>query len=152
MIRLVLALSLAFALPAVACDMPAKASALSRDMVEWINRARAGKGLGPLAPNAALNAAAQTQACDMATRGYFAHQRKGGPDLAKRVKSQGYNFRAVAENLAATSAQDAAHTGEMWRNSAGHWKNITNRQVNEVGIGIAVAGGKTLWVMVAGAQ
>ena len=132
---------------ALACTKPPGADALGAQMIGWINQQRQAHGLGVLAPSAKLAAAAQGHACDMAKRGYFEHQRRGGPDLAARIKAQGYRFGTVAENLAKTGVADVPRTGNLWRGSPGHWANILKPEVSDIGMGLAIEQGQTLWVM-----
>ena len=65
----------------------------------------------------------------------FAQSGKDGRRMSTRIKRQGYNFRAAAENIAAghTSAGDVVHG---WLKSAGHRKNILNCRMEETGIAL----------------
>ncbi len=143
------AMATVFALgTAQACTKPANTSALGAEMIQWINQQRRAKGLGALAPSSKLAAAAQGHACDMAERGYFAHQRPGGgPKLGARVQSEGYRYREVAENIAQTGRADVERAAKLWRESAGHWANILKPNVAEIGMGLASRGGQVYWVM-----
>ena len=132
---------------AQACTRPANAVALGSGMIEWINQQRQAKGLNALTPSDKLAAAAQGHACDMAQRGYFAHQRAGGPDLGGRVKAKGYRYRTAAENIAKTRAADIARPAKVWRDSPPHWANILKPNVADIGIGVASENGQVYWVM-----
>jgi uncharacterized protein YkwD len=56
-----------------------------------------------------------------------------GGSLPKRVAAAGYDWGAVAENLAAGyDSTDEAIAG--WKASAGHRKNLLNPLVTEIGI------------------
>jgi uncharacterized protein YkwD len=58
---------------------------------------------------------------------------KIGGSLPKRVDAAGYQWGAVAENLAAGySSTEEAMAG--WKASAGHRKNLLNPLVTEIGI------------------
>lgn len=146
---LFIALAAAVFLPTAgfSCSKPQGASGLESAMIQWINEQRQAKGLGTLRTSSKLQAAAQGHACDMATRGYFGHQRAGGPDLSARVKAQGYRFRKAAENIAKTSAPDVGRAAGVWRKSSGHWANILKPDVSEIGLATASDGGSTYWVM-----
>ncbi len=135
---------------AFACSQPAGAAQLENAMVAWINDQRQANGLPALKKSSKLAASAQGHACDMAERGFFAHQRAGGPDLAARLRQEGYRYRAAVENIAKVRPGSVGNAAELWRNSSGHWRNILNAKVTEVGIGIASAGGRDFWVMNAG--
>lgn len=130
-----------------ACTQPQGAAAMEAELLGWINSQRKAKGLNSLTASNALKQTAQGHACDMAERGYFSHQRKGGPDLAARLRSNGYRFRAAAENIAKTGAPDPNRTARIWRESPDHWKNILNPSVTEIGVATASGGGRTYWVM-----
>lgn len=141
----VVALCLPFT--AFACTQPSGASALESGMIQWINQQRQANGLNTLTPSSKLGDAATGHACDMATRGYFAHRRAGGPDLGARIKGSGYRFRQAAENIAKSRNQGVEAAATIWRNSPGHWANILKPGVRDIGIGVATAGGSTYWVM-----
>lgn len=139
---------LAFFTPAAgACTMPKQAAAMEAGMIGWINAERKARGLAVLSKNGNLTKAAQQHACDMADRGYFAHQRAGGPDLGRRVKSNGYRYRTASENIAKVSSPDVNRAAMIWKDSAGHWANIVKANVRDIGIGLAVADGRYYWVM-----
>ena len=145
---LLIAMTMAAPAPmALACTEPANATALENEMIGWINAQRKAKGLNTLSKSAALAKAAQGHACDMADRGYFSHQRAGGPDLGQRLKSNGYRFRAAAENIAKMGSADVGRAAGVWRKSSGHWANILKPGVSEIGMGLATAGGQYYWVM-----
>lgn len=151
---IVLAVLLAFSAPtlAVACAKPPGGASLETGMIQWINQQRQANGLNPLKQSSSLSAAAQSHACDMATRNYFAHQRAGGPKLGQRAKANGYRYRVVAENIAYTGRANVAEAAKLWRQSPGHWANILKPQVREIGLAVASGSGKTYWVMNVGAQ
>lgn len=138
--------------PALACTAPGNSKAMASEMISWINAQRRAKGLSTLSMDSKLAAAAQGHACDMATRGYFGHQRAGGPDLARRLRSNGYAYRAAAENIAKMGSADVSRAARIWRESPPHWANILNRKVNEIGLGIAVGGDRVYWVMNVGRE
>lgn len=135
---------------AVACEAPGGAAGLRDGVIGWVNEARRSRGLPALRKSAALQASATAHACDMATRGYFAHQGPGGPSLSRRLKKAGYRFRAANENIARTQAASVSAPTVFWRDSALHWANVLDPSVRDVGIGIAQAGGRVYWVMNAG--
>jgi uncharacterized protein YkwD len=145
-----LALALALTLPAsaaLACAKPGNAAALEQQMIDWVNAQRMAHGRAPLAPSGKLQASAQAHACDMAQHNYFGHQRAGGPDLSRRLRAQGFAFRHAVENIAKTGTADPDRTGKIWRDSAGHWRNLLDGKVTQIGLAVASGGGKTYWVM-----
>lgn len=153
--RVLLAATLfVFCLPvsAIACAKPSGAASLESAMVQWINQQRQANGLNALKPSSNLKAAAEGHACDMATRGYFGHQRPGGPKLSARVKANGYSMRSVAENIAKTPTPEVGTTANLWRNSPPHWSNILKQGIRDIGVAVAEDSGGVYWVMNVGAQ
>jgi len=99
-----------------------------------ISAYRAQHGLGPVHLDSRLMAAATDYAQAMGAHDRINH-RMGG-SLPKRVTAAGYDWGAVAENLAAGySSVDAAMAG--WKASAGHRANLLNGQVTEIGVAAA---------------
>ena len=121
---------------------------------QLINNSRAASGLGLLAPNTALDFAAQQHAEEMAVSGEFTHFGRNGSTVEERVKSAGY-----------TSYPDGVLVAQSW--TTGHveqaFSTLLNQSVDsnhihsinwrEVGIGTAQTGsGTQIWVIVFGAQ
>ncbi|MFN4153780.1 MAG: CAP domain-containing protein [Paracoccaceae bacterium] len=152
--HLLAAALIALALPktAMACAKPSGAAALEQGVVRWINQERQARGLHALRPSAALAAAARQHGCDMAGRGFFAHQRAGGPTMGQRAKANGYNFRRVAENLAYSRTAAVETAAGIWRNSPPHWANVLDPKVNDVGVSVTMGNGRIYWVMNIGRQ
>ena len=134
---LAIALAASLAAPAVAQSVP------KGGMIERVNALRAQSGLGPVRPNAALERAALAHARDMANRGFFDHRSPDGRGVGERVRSAGYTWCGVAENIALgqTSIPEAF---DSWRTSPGHRANMLGSYSE---IGIARAPGNN-WVMV----
>src|SRR5687767_4075734 len=65
-----------------------------------VNRARTSAGLRGFAWSRSLGRAAARHARDMARRGYFAHQRSGGPSLGRRVRAAGFHGSNIGEAIA----------------------------------------------------
>jgi len=92
---------------------------------------------GPLTMNANLRYAARIHTDWMASVDDLSHDSPGGPigdDLSERVDTAGYNWSAIAENIAAgyDSPQDVL---DGWMSSDGHCRNIMNSDYDEIGIG-----------------
>ncbi|MFN3722935.1 MAG: CAP domain-containing protein [Paracoccaceae bacterium] len=137
---------------AAACAKPSGAASLEAGMIQWINQQRQANGLSPLRQSSKLTSAAQSHACDMAGRNFFAHQRAGGPKLGDRAKANGYRFRHIAENIAFTRTPSVAQAAGMWRKSPPHWAAILKPEVKEIGLAVASGSGNIYWVMNVGAQ
>jgi uncharacterized protein YkwD len=102
-----------------------------------LNAERRRRGLRPLRARARLAAAASTHAVDMVRRRYFAHQRAGGPTLARRLAAAGWRGRAVGEAIGygcAGLAQPAAIV-RAWLNSPPHRRIALGRGWRYAGIG-----------------
>ena len=74
----------------------------------------------------------------MARRGYFAHQRSGGPSLARRARSAGFRGRNVAEAIGygCGSLATPASIVRMWLASPPHRAILLSRR-GRVGVGIS---------------
>ncbi|NEX46744.1 CAP domain-containing protein [Pseudotabrizicola algicola] len=148
--RIILAaVLLAASLPAtgMACSKPSGAAGLERGLVQWINQERQARGLAALRPSDKLAAAAQQHGCDMATRGYFAHRRDGGPSMGDRARANGYAFRKMVENLAHSRNASVDSAAGIWRNSPQHWANILSPEMRDIGVSVTTGGGRIYWVM-----
>ncbi|ETP22290.1 hypothetical protein F441_04366, partial [Phytophthora nicotianae CJ01A1] len=70
-------------------------------MLAAVNKQRATKGLSPLCLNKKLHSAAQRHSDDMAAKDYMAHDGSDGSTMSERITQAGYDWSAVAENVAA---------------------------------------------------
>ena len=113
----------------------------------------------PLSRNSKLDTAAQYHAEDMAAANQLTHSTPSGAihytpgmDVGQRVLHEGYNYRAVGENIAAgqTSAEQVV-TG--WLHSPDHCANIMNPNFEEIGLGYKKSADNTpYWVQDFGAR
>jgi uncharacterized protein YkwD len=103
-------------------------------VVELTNQFRAQNGLAPLTLNSKLSEAAQTHSQNMATQDFFSHTGKDGSSAGDRVSSTGYDWRTVAENIAA-GQRTPTEVVNSWINSPGHRANILNTTIREIGVG-----------------
>ena len=104
----------------------------------------------PLERSSVLDDAARSHAEDMANNSFLAHTGSDGSNPGDRVTRAGYEWRVVAENVAAgqTSADDVAAT---WLDSAGHCSNLMDAKYSETGIAYALNPGDgrdIYWVQV----
>lgn len=90
-----------------------------------------------LTRSAALDEAARIHAGDMAQNSFLAHTGSDGSNPGERATRAGYEWRVVAENIAAgqTSADDIAAT---WLESSGHCANLMDPKYAETGIAYAL--------------
>ncbi len=111
-------------------------------MLQENNRLRASVGLPAQKMSPELTNAAQDHANFMAETGSFSHHSNGGP--VGRGARYGYNG-SLSENIA--MGQPTIESAfSSWRNSGGHWRNITSNST-VAGFGFAIsADGSCYWV------
>jgi uncharacterized protein YkwD len=123
------------------CD--GSAVALSTDekaQLDLHNGRRAQLGLVAFCVHPQLTAAARAHSADMVAKNYFAHTSPSGVTFDARVRAAGYtSYTALAENIAWGSGTlgTASAIFDAWVRSAGHYANITNGGLREIGIGVA---------------
>ncbi|MEN9408933.1 MAG: hypothetical protein RL216_907 [Pseudomonadota bacterium] len=151
MIRCMLALAaVVVAAPALACDMPRDAERMAKATIAGVNDQRAGQNLPPVTLDTRLTDAAQAHACDSAARNRMGHDGSDGSTLGDRARRAGYDYRAIAENVALGYPGPAAVL-RGWMGSTGHRRNILLRGAEDAGIGMAVGrDGSLHWVLVIG--
>lgn len=128
----------------VGVDLPPEPEADAQawdEMLSAVNRVRtAGGECGgePMAPAPALvwdgrlEQAARVHARDMAQHDFFSHTGSDGAGVGERVRRAGYDWAAVAENL----ARRQRSVGEVvtdWQQSEGHCRNLYDPAYREVG-------------------
>lgn len=72
----------------------------------------------------------------MAKRNLMEHNGIGDGTMVHRIRRSAYDFSTAAENIAA-GQHDVAHVMRSWINSEGHYKNLVNPDVTQLGVGIA---------------
>lgn len=92
-------------------------------------------GLSPVVLNDKLSAASQIHADDLALYGNMSHTGSDGSDVVKRIQRQDYNFRVVAENVAA-GQESWEIVFKAWQESPGHNKNLLQPNVTDFGIAL----------------
>ncbi len=94
------------------------------------DQVRSQNGLGTLAENAALAAAAAAHTDDMIARGYFEHETPEGGTFDQRILAAGYARKgqgwSLGENLIWADGELATPAALMnsWMDSEGHRENI----------------------------
>lgn len=102
------------------------------------NSERRSAGLPALNESAALTRAAYAKAEDMLARGYFSHTSPGGQAFYRWVDSAGYEYSAVAENLAVNlNMVSAEQMVSSWLDSPGHRANLLSNAYVETGMGVS---------------
>jgi hypothetical protein len=112
-------------------------------IVRRANAFRQTQGLAPVAPSAALSAAAAGFAAFMARTDRYGHE-ADGHEPAQRAEAQGYRWCLVAENIAYVMSSAGFGTAELaerfvqgWIDSPGHRRNLLEPDATETGVGVA---------------
>lgn len=104
---------------------------------ELVNEARSELGLSPLYMTPVLCDIANTRAQEISV--VFSHNRPDGSSCFSLVQNDpSINWYKLAENIAAGNSTPES-TFNQWKNSSGHWKNITNPELTHIGIGVYYA-------------
>ncbi|HET8950930.1 MAG TPA: CAP domain-containing protein [Solirubrobacteraceae bacterium] len=103
-----------------------------------VNKARTAAGLRGFAWSRSLGRAATRHARDMSRHRFFAHQRAGGPSLARRARAAGFRGSNVGEAIGygCGSLSTPAAIVRMWLASPPHRAILLSRR-GRVGIGVA---------------
>ncbi|KUF93185.1 hypothetical protein AM588_10009589 [Phytophthora nicotianae] len=107
-----------------------------QQMLDAVNAERAKAGLSALCTNKKLAAAAARHSKDMADNDFMEHDGSDGSTMSERVTAAGYQWTAVAENVAA-GQEDVASVMESWMNSEGHRANILGADYSMFGTAYA---------------
>ncbi len=119
-----------------------------------VNELRKSLGTQPLNRNASLDRAAQIRAVELAE--LFSHTRPDGRDPYTSMTENGYNHTYAAENIAHIPTSSGDGIGESffqnWKESPGHYRNMTNPNYKDIGIGIYNVGNDWYAVQLFGAS
>ena len=126
--------------------------ALARALLCVVDRRRAAHRLGPLTADRRMGRAARRHARDMVRRGYFAHQRAGGPNLTARLGRAGWHGSAWGEAIARGCGPTGTPraTARAWMASPPHRAIVLNSGYRRAGAAMAASGGCATWVLDAG--
>lgn len=109
------------------------AQILAVDLIALANKERSSLGLPLLKESEKLREAARLKAEDMLAKDYFAHKNPEGYLTQDWIKSAGYNFENLGENLA-IGFSDSLDVHSAWMDSASHKGNILNTQFRNIGV------------------
>lgn len=119
------------------------------EVLTYTNQYRAEVGAAALTLDTELTKAAMVRALEMAYANYYSHTRPNGSTCYTVLDEMNIEYWAAAENIAAGYGTPQA-VSEGWKNSSGHYKNMTNTAYTKIGIGyVKVNIGsqyKTYWV------
>jgi uncharacterized protein YkwD len=104
-------------------------------VITLVNHERTAAGCPGLTPNQTLIQVARAHSQDMAIHRFIEHTGSDGRSPAQRVQAAGYQYRIVAENVAAGRlTPESAVQG--WMESPEHRANILNCALRDTGIGV----------------
>ena len=115
---------------------------------EMISLYRGNHGLGPVAVDPGLEAAARDQVTAMARADKLSHEVHGS--LGTRLDGAGFTKNAAVENVSA-GYHTLAEAFSGWRQSKPHNENMLNPRMRRMGIATAYAPGskyKVFWALV----
>lgn len=138
-------------------DATAPSSLQERAVLCLVNRARAARGLEPLAAPRSLARAADRKSADILRCDEFSHE-ACGREFTYWIERSGYGGCGWAENIAYASGAYATPRTVfgLWMHSAGHRRNILGR-FTDIGIGLRVGtlegnGGAHVWTQEFGSR
>jgi uncharacterized protein YkwD len=112
---------------------------VQQEILTLINGNRRQHGCGSVTLDRRLIVAANGHAADMARNDYFAHESPNGQGAGDRVTDAGYNWRHYGENIA-RGVDSAFEVVDGWMHSPEHRHNILDCSLDQMGVGIAIAG------------
>ncbi|WP_229072641.1 CAP domain-containing protein [Actinoplanes sp. DH11] len=121
------------------------AAPVQQHVLALVNRNRRSHGCGNLTPDRRLIEAANRHAADMARRGYFAHEGPDGDRAGSRVSEAGYEWSRYGENIA-RGQKSPYEVVSDWMDSPQHRENILDCRLDQMGVGLAIAGDTPYWV------
>ena len=119
---------------AVEAEGPLDASQAAAKLLALLNASRAAARLAPVTTYEPLAAIAASHSRDMIAHGFFGHVSPTTGDPAARVKSAGFAFPLVAENIGRASSPEVVH--QLLMESPAHRANLLNPALTHVGIGV----------------
>jgi uncharacterized protein YkwD len=106
------------------------------EVARLVNAFRMENGRKELKIKDSLNNAAEKHSVDMALNDFFSHTGSDGSRVGARVSEEGYNWRAVGENIAA-GQNTPQKVVDAWKASSGHRANMLNDMWQDMGIDYA---------------
>ena len=99
-----------------------------------LNQDRNANGLASLQLDPVLCDLARMKSRDMHVNNYFSHTSPTYGSASQMLRSHGYSFTSVAENIAHHATVEKSQAAFM--SSSGHRRNILGSQWSKVGIGV----------------
>ena len=119
---------------------------------EKTNQLRLENNKSELTRNKVLDKMAQYHSDNMVKFNFFSHTDSFGDSLGDRAKKMDVKYSLISENIADTpwfikevkiggvnvNEKIASSIFKQWLNSPGHYKNMIENSVNEIGIGLGI--------------
>ena len=121
----------------------ASSSKYIADILRLTNQYRAEVGVAALTLDSKLSAAAQKRATELVKTP--SHTRPNGTSCFTVFNEYGIDAWAYGENIAYGQANGTS-AAKWWRNSSGHYKNMTKKDYKKIGIGAYYSNGRWYWV------
>jgi uncharacterized protein YkwD len=112
-------------------------SAFEAQVFSLVNAERAKEGIGPLARNGKLDAAAQRHSNDMACNNFMSHTGSDGSSPWDRMNQAGYDWIRAAENIAAGQSTPESVVAAWMNSTQGHRETILDPNLEDIGIAYA---------------
>lgn len=104
-------------------------------MLQLANEARGRAGAKPLALNDKLTLASQRHSADQASMRRMTHVGSDGSDFARRCLLAGYNYRLIAENIAA-GQRNVSEVMQTWLKNKQTYALIVDPRYRDFGAGM----------------
>ncbi len=115
-----------------------------QQVIDLTNQERKKNGLGALKGDNELSNVAQVKSEDMMNKNYFSHTSPTYGSPFEMMQNFGIEYSRAEENIA--MGQDTPkEVVDAWMKSPGHRKNILNRQITHIGVGIAKDGSRGIY-------
>jgi uncharacterized YkwD family protein len=112
------------------------ASGFVQQVVDLTNKERKKNGLANLKADSELANVAQIKSEDMVQKNYFSHTSPTYGSPFEMMENFGVDYSTAAENIA-MGQQTPNEVVSAWMKSPGHRRNILNKKVTHIGVGIA---------------
>lgn len=120
-------------------------SSMVNEVVSLVNNLRTSLGKSTLSLDSTLTTMAMIRAMELSYGNTFSHTRPNGSLCFTLGGEFGYPF--YAENIAAGQTS-ASNVFTSWKNSSGHYQNMTNGEYSRIGIGVNYFNGSYYWVQI----
>ena len=105
----------------------------------------------PLRWSNSLAKAAQNHTEDMARNNHFSHTGTNGSEVGKRAEQAGFNWSAIAENIAKGQQTSQEVVAEWQSSHDGHCQNMMGKEYSDMGMAFDDGAGGRFWTLVLGA-